>query len=67
MYAFLDDFLEIFRGQISITDLKYNLSYKEARMLRDIRVKRKNEEAKALDKAGDGAKMAKFVEELPYM
>ena len=36
-------------------------------MLRDIRVKRKNEEAKALDKAGDGAKMAKFVEELPYM
>lgn len=41
---FIDEFLQLFKNQISLDDLKYKLSYKEAVRLRDIRLKRLSKE-----------------------
>lgn len=43
--------LDLFKGQFSWTDLTVNMSYKEALMLRDIRIARKNKEGNALEDA----------------
>lgn len=41
--------LEIFNGQLSINDLKHNLVYKEALMLRDIRLERRKKEREEIE------------------
>jgi len=51
LYAFLDDFLDVFKGQISLDDLRYKLTYKEAVMMRNIRVERRNKNNDALEDA----------------
>ena len=38
--------LNLYKGQISLDDLKYNLSYKEALILKEVREKRLIEEQK---------------------
>lgn len=46
----MEEFLELFKGQISYEDLKYKLSYKEAIALKDSRIKRLERERKELEK-----------------
>jgi len=42
--------LELFKGQIPLDELKHNLSYKEALLLRDARVERLNKEREELER-----------------
>lgn len=46
---FIDEFLDLYKNQIPLNDLKYNIPYREAIMLRDIRVDRLRKER---DKTG---------------
>lgn len=41
---FVDEFLDLFKNQIPLEDLKYNMPYREAIMLRDIRIDRLKKE-----------------------
>lgn len=41
---FIDEFLDLFKNQIPLEDLKYKIPYREAIMLRDIRVDRLQKE-----------------------
>ena len=40
--------LELFKGQISLEDIKYNLCHKELLLLRDARIKRLQKEHEAM-------------------
>jgi hypothetical protein len=42
--------LELFKGQLSFDDIKYNMPYKEALLLRDVRVERLKKEREDLDR-----------------
>ncbi len=42
--------LELFKGQLSIEDLKHNLTHKEALLLREIRSERLRKEREELEK-----------------
>lgn len=48
----MDDFLSLFKNQISLYDLRYNITFKEAIKMRDIRLKRLQQEAKDNPAAG---------------
>ena len=41
---FIDEFLQLFKNQISLDDLKYKIPYKEAIRLRDLRIQRLSKE-----------------------
>ena len=45
-YSFMDQMLNLYKGQITMDDLKYNLSYKEALLMKEVREKRLLEEQK---------------------
>ena len=47
---FLDEMLELFKGQLSLDDLKYKLTYKESVSLRNVRVERLKKEKEELEK-----------------
>jgi hypothetical protein len=42
--------LELFKGQLDFDDIKYNMPYKEALLLRDVRIERLKKEREELDK-----------------
>jgi hypothetical protein len=42
--------LELFKGQLDFDDIKYNMPYKEALLLRDVRVERLKKEREELEK-----------------
>jgi len=42
----MDQMLNLYKGQITMDDLKYNLSYKEALLMKEVREKRLLEEQK---------------------
>lgn len=51
--------LELFKGQLSLDDIRKNMSYREALLLREVRVERLKEEAKEakLQREADERKM----------
>jgi hypothetical protein len=42
--------LELYKGQIAINDIKYNMSYKEALLLREVRVNRLQKEREEIER-----------------
>jgi hypothetical protein len=42
--------LELFKGQLDFDDIKYNMPYKEALLLRDVRVERLKKEREELER-----------------
>lgn len=57
-YSFIEEFLDLFKGQITVYDLKHNLTYKEAIFLRNSRIDRLNKEAEEAKKKGQPPPMA---------
>ena len=49
-YSFRDEFLNIFKGEISISELK-GLTFKEARRLRDVRLASKKRNGSGMEDA----------------
>jgi F0F1-type ATP synthase epsilon subunit len=47
---FLDEMLELFKGQLTYEELTTKLTYKEALTLRDVRVERLQKEREELEK-----------------
>jgi hypothetical protein len=45
---FIDEFLAVFRGELSLTDLR-QLTLKEARMLRDQRIKTRSKQSSNME------------------
>lgn len=59
--------LDLFKGQITIDMLRNELSYKEALMLRDTRIKRLNKEREEIAKGDERTKAAHAQENIRKM
>jgi F0F1-type ATP synthase epsilon subunit len=47
---FLDEMLELFKGQLTLDDVKHGLTYKEAITLRKVRIERLKKEKEELER-----------------